>query len=84
MKIKIIKTDAEYEQALARADALMDAPPGSSQEEELELIALLIEKYEDEHFPIDFPDPIERGDQVPHGTERIDTKGDDQVPGEPE
>ncbi len=59
MKIKIIKTKAEYEQALVRADALMDAAPGSAQEEELELIALLIEKYEAEHYPIDLPDPIE-------------------------
>ena len=57
--IKIIKTEKEYEEALARIDALMDADPGSIQEEELELLALLVEKYEEEHFPIDPPDPVE-------------------------
>jgi len=37
----------------------MDADLGSIQEEELELLALLVEKYEEEHFPIDPPDPVE-------------------------
>ena len=37
----------------------MDANPGSKQEEELELWSLLVERYEQEHHPIDFPDPIE-------------------------
>lgn len=57
--IKIIKTEKEHEEALARIDAMMDADPGSTQEEELELLALLVEKYEEEHFPIDPPDPVE-------------------------
>ena len=35
------------------------AAPGSREEEELELLSLLVEKYEDEHFPIDLPDPVE-------------------------
>src|SRR3990172_1081732 len=59
MNIKIIKTEAEYEEALARIDSLMDAPPGSPQEDELELLSLLVEKYEEERFPIDPPDPVE-------------------------
>jgi HTH-type transcriptional regulator/antitoxin HigA len=37
----------------------MDANPGSKQEEELEFWSLLVERYEQEHHPIDFPDPIE-------------------------
>lgn len=57
--IKIIKTEKEYEEALARIDALMDATPGSAREEELELITLLVEKYEEDHFPIGTPDPVE-------------------------
>jgi len=57
--IKIIKTEKEYEDALVRIDAMMDADPGTIQEEELELLALLVEKYEEEHFPIDPPDPVE-------------------------
>jgi len=59
MKIKIIRTESEYEQALARLEELMDAVPGSLKEEELEVLAILIEKYEEEHFPIDLPDPVE-------------------------
>lgn len=59
MKAKVIQTEQEYEAALAHVDKLMDAVPGSSKEDELELWSLLIEKYEEEHFPIDSPDPIE-------------------------
>jgi HTH-type transcriptional regulator/antitoxin HigA len=59
MKPKILKTAAEHEAALAKVEALMDAPPGSKMEEELELWGLLVEKYEEEHFPIEPPDPID-------------------------
>jgi len=59
MDIKIIKTETEYEQALARIYTLMDATPDSPEEEELELVSLLVEKYEGEHYPIDPPDPVE-------------------------
>ena len=37
----------------------MDAKPGSAREEELELWSLLVERYEEDHFPIDLPDPVE-------------------------
>ena len=56
---KIIKSEDDYQTALARIEELMDARPGSVQEEELELLALLVEKYESEHYPIDPPDPVE-------------------------
>lgn len=59
MQPKVLKTDAEYEAALAHVASLMDAEPGSAQEQELELFALLAEQYELEHFPIDPPDPVE-------------------------
>ena len=59
MKAKIIKTEEEYEASLARIEQLMDAAPGSSQEDELALLALLVEKYEEEHYPINLPDPVE-------------------------
>jgi len=64
--IKIIKTEKEYEEALAHIDALMDADPGSIQEEELELFALLVEKYEEEHFPHRSTESG-RSDLVPRG-----------------
>jgi len=59
VKAKIIKTEAEYTTALARVEALMDAKFGSAKEQELELWSLLVERYEQEHFPIDLPDPVE-------------------------
>lgn len=59
MEPKVIKTDAEYEAALAHVAELMDARPGSHQEDELELFALLVEQYEREHFPMTPPDPVE-------------------------
>src|SRR3989337_2692231 len=59
MDIKIIKTEAEYEATLASIESLMDAEPDSPQEEELELLVLLVEKFEAERFPIDLPDPVE-------------------------
>ncbi len=42
MKPKILKTEAEYSTALAKVESLMDANPGSKQEEELELWSLLV------------------------------------------
>ena len=57
--VKVIKTEKEYQNALEELEPLMDAAPGSKEEQELELLALLIEKYEDEHFPIPLPDPVE-------------------------
>jgi len=59
MKPRLIKSDQTYEEALAYVESLMDAKPGTKQEEELELWALLIEQYENEHHPIRDPDPVE-------------------------
>ncbi len=59
MKPKVIKTKAELAAALTHLEGLMDAKPGSPQEAELELWSVLVEKYEDEHFPIAAPDPID-------------------------
>jgi HTH-type transcriptional regulator/antitoxin HigA len=59
MEAKIIKTEDEYEAVLLRIEALMDADPGSEEEDELELLSMLVEKYEEEHYPVDLPNPIE-------------------------
>lgn len=59
MKPRIIKSEEMYEEALALVETLMEAEPGSKQEEELELWSLLIEQYEKERHPIEDPDPIE-------------------------
>lgn len=52
MAPKVIKSDAEHEAALAYVEKLMDAAPDSDAEAELELWSFLIEKYEEDHFPI--------------------------------
>ena len=59
MNIKILKTEKEYKTALERIDAIFDAKPNTSKGDEFELLALLLDKYEEEHFPIDLPHPIE-------------------------
>jgi len=59
--IKIIKTPEEHEQAMARVMGLMDADPqpGSQDADELDLLALLVERYERKQFPIDVPGPLD-------------------------
>jgi len=64
MKIKILKTKQEYNDACERIYTLINGTekliePGSPEGEELELLSLLVEKYEQEHSPVAAPDPIE-------------------------
>lgn len=59
MKIKPIRTEKDYQEALMRLDQLFDAKKGSQKGDELEILTILIERYEKDHFPIDLPDPIE-------------------------
>ena len=59
MNIHLIKTEENYNQALKRLDEIFDAKKGTEEGDELELLGLLIEQYENEHFTIDLPDPIE-------------------------
>ncbi|MDA3954966.1 MAG: helix-turn-helix domain-containing protein [Bacteroidales bacterium] len=59
MKIKVIKTEEDYNKALKRLEVVFDAPIDSPQGDEAELLAILIENYEEEHYPIEAPDPIE-------------------------
>lgn len=59
MKLKVIKTEAQYQEALKRLDEIFDSKKGSENADELELLSFLIEKYENETSPIDLPDPIE-------------------------
>jgi HTH-type transcriptional regulator / antitoxin HigA len=59
MTIKPIKTKKDYDKAIARLEKLFDAKKGSADGDELEVLSILIEKYETEHFPIEMPDPVE-------------------------
>jgi len=59
MDIKPIKTEQDYHDALKRLEVIFDALPGTKEGDELEILGLLIDTYEKQHFPIDMPDPIE-------------------------
>lgn len=59
MNIKPIKTKKDYEQALARLEVIFDAKKGTANGDELELLGMIVDNYENEKFPIGFPDPIE-------------------------
>ena len=57
MKPKVLKTEKDYKLALARIESLVEG--GRANEAELELWAVLVEKYEEGRYPIGTPDPIE-------------------------
>jgi HTH-type transcriptional regulator/antitoxin HigA len=59
MEIKAIKTEEDYNQALERLNSIFHSPVNTPEGDEAEVISILIEKYEDEHYPIEAPDPIE-------------------------
>ena len=59
MNIKPIKTKKDYQQALVRLEEIFDAKKGSTNGDELEILAMLVDNYEAEHFPVGFPDPVE-------------------------
>lgn len=59
MEIKAIKTAQDYDDALARLEVIFHAEVDSPEGDEAEVLSILIEKYEEEHYPIGMPDPIE-------------------------
>ena len=59
MEIKPIKTDADYRAALKEIETLMMAETGSPQGEKLDVLVTLVEAYEQKHYPLDLPDPVE-------------------------
>ena len=56
--VKPIRTEKDYEAALARVDELMDAAPGSSEGDELDVLVDLVELYESKHEPMGYPSPL--------------------------
>lgn len=59
MELRPIRSKREHQVALKEAERLWDAPEGSPEADRLEVLTLLIEAYEREHFPIADPDPID-------------------------
>jgi len=59
MNIKLIKTEEDYQIALEKLDKVFDAPEGTPESDQADILALLIDEYEKIHYPIEAPDPID-------------------------
>ncbi len=59
MELKPIKSEKDYRNGLERLEVIFDAPIDTKEGDEAEILSLLIENYENEHYPIESPDPIE-------------------------
>lgn len=82
MKTKIIKTEQEYNEACERIYTLINSTekaidPNSPEGEEIELLSLLVEKYEQENYPVEAPDPI---DAIKFRMEQMNLKQADIAP----
>ena len=79
MNIRLIKTETDYDAILERIDVLMDLNPelDSPDGDELEVLVMLVEKYEEKHWEISNPDPIEA---IKYRMEEMGLKQKDLVP----
>jgi HTH-type transcriptional regulator / antitoxin HigA len=59
MEVKPIRSEEEYQVALTRLEEIWDAEPGSPESDELDVLSVLVEAYEEKHYPLEPPDPIE-------------------------
>src|SRR6056297_167984 len=59
MELKPIKTEVDYRAALKRLEEIFDAKLGTTESDELEILGLMVDDYENKHYPIEAPDPIE-------------------------
>jgi len=59
MNIYLIKTESDYRNGLERLDVIFDAVTGTSESDEADVLALLIDEYRKKHYRIEAPDPIE-------------------------
>lgn len=59
MEIKPIRSEENYQEALEKLEHIFDPKRETPEGDKLEVLSILIDKYENEHFPIDMPDPIE-------------------------
>lgn len=56
--IKPIRTEADYDAALRAIQQVWEAKPGSAAADRLEVLVTLVEAYEEDHWPIELPDPV--------------------------
>jgi HTH-type transcriptional regulator / antitoxin HigA len=59
IEVKPIKTEKDYEYALAEIERMFDAKPGTPDGDHLEILTTLVEAYENQHYTIPLPDPVE-------------------------
>jgi HTH-type transcriptional regulator/antitoxin HigA len=59
IELKPIRTEADYEAALAEIEQFFEAVPGTPEGDRLEILTTLVEAYEEKHYPMPLPDPIE-------------------------
>jgi len=59
MNIKPIKTKEDYQMSLKRLEVIFDAPVGTVESDEADILGLMIDEYEKRNYPIESPDPIE-------------------------
>lgn len=64
MNIKPIITKKDYEQALARLEVIFDAKKGTEKGDELAILGMLIENYENDKIPIGFPESQNRKNEI--------------------
>lgn len=59
MDIRPIRTEADYEAALEEIESIVGATPGTSEGNRLDVLSTLVAAYEEQHHPIEAPDPVE-------------------------
>lgn len=59
MNIKPIKTEEDYRLALKRMEEIFDSEAGTPESDEADILCLIIDEYEQKHYPVEAPDPIE-------------------------
>jgi len=77
MKPKLIKTETDYDAALARLEVIFDAEPGTLDGDEAELLTMLIESYEAKAYPVEMPSPL---DAIRFRMEQRGLKAKDLIP----
>ena len=75
--IKPIKTERDYDEALTRIREIFQAEPGTTEGDELEILVTLVSAYENEHYPIEAPNPIEA---IKFKMEQMNLRQTDLVP----
>lgn len=77
MNLKPIKTENDYRTALKRLEEIFDAEPNTPEGDELEILGLMVDDYENKFYPIEAPDPIEA---IKIRMEEMNLKQKDLVP----